>query len=72
LKNFFSPSIKRERVYLEVHAIEVVAVGGGLVSKLSPFLRALDSLTSRLARLNLTDVLAVGKVNNTDKTCNHS
>jgi hypothetical protein len=69
---FFSPSIKRERVYLEVHAIEVVAVGGGLVPKFTPLLGALDRLTSRLAGLNLTNVLAVSKVDNTDETYNHS
>ena len=59
-------------MYLEVYAIEVIAVGGGLVSKLAPTLRALNGFPSSFARLNLTNVLAVGKVNNTDKTCNHS
>jgi hypothetical protein len=70
--SFSSPSIKRERVYLEVYAIEIIAEGGGLVSKLAPFLGALDRLTSRCASLNVRNVLAVGKVNNTNKTCSHS
>mgnify|MGYP003305705561 CR=1 FL=1 len=59
-------------MHLEIHAIEVVAVGGGLVSKCTPTLRALNSFTSGFTRLNLRDVLAVGKIDNTDKACNHS
>lgn len=57
---------------LEVRAIEVIAIGGGLVSKFTPTLRALNGFTSGFARFNLRDVLAVGKINNTDETCNHS
>lgn len=59
-------------MHLEVHAIEVVAVGGGLVPEGSPLLRALNGFARGFARLNLRDVLAVGKINNTDKACNHS
>jgi hypothetical protein len=65
------PSLKRIVVDLQPLKVSNLEIGLGNVAKGSPGGGSLHSLTCGVARLNLADVLAIGKINNTLELMNH-